>query len=544
MNEGSLFFSLGWIVVGAAACMTVAKLIRLPSIVACLVAGLVLGPGLGLVEKTEDLDLLSEVGIVLLLFLVGLELSFAKIRQVGMVAVVAGLGQVVFTVVGGFFLCQALGFNVLDSLFVAAALTFSSTVVAVKLLTDKGELNDWYGRIAVANSLVQTLVVLLALVFINSLTEAGYLDFALISTSLLFSLGKIVILFGGTYLLVQFVLPKVLPWVASSPGAIFIWSLCWCFLVVGAAGLLGISLEIGALLAGLNLAHVRYSRDLQHRIKPLMNLFVAVFFVILGVQINVGEALAYGGSALLLALFVLVGNTFIFMVLIPRFGFSERTSFCAGVTGAQISEFSFIFVKLGLAAGLVGGSVVSVVALVGLVTISVSSYLILYNGPIYERLAKWGVLRLFRARGEDRPGDSSPERVGHIVVVGMNSLGRLLARQLHELGESVVALDTDDRKLEGLPCETMVGSSEYLDVLLEADLPKAKLLISALRIEEANELLAFRARHFGVPCCIHAVDISMVDNLLELDVDYLMLSKVDGIKLQTRCLREQGYFPA
>jgi Trk K+ transport system NAD-binding subunit len=87
----------------------------------------------------------------------------------------------------------------------------------------------------------------------------------------------------------------------------------------------------------------------------------------------------------------------------------------------------------------------------------------------------------------------------------------------------------------------MVGSSEYLDVLLEADLPKAKLLISALRIEEANELLAFRARQFGVPCSIHAVDISMVDNLLELDVDYLMLSKVDGIKLQTRYLRERGW---
>lgn len=541
MNEGSLFFSVGWIVVGAAVCLLLARLVRLPSIVACLVAGLVLGSGLGLVERTETLDLLADVGIVLLLFLVGLELSFSKIRQVGMVAVVAGLGQVAFTVVGGFLLCSLLGFAVLDAVFVAAALTFSSTVVAVKLLTDKGELNDWYGRIAVANSLVQTLVVLLALIFINSLSEAGRLDFLLIGRSLLFSLGKLVLLFGGTYLLVKFVLPRILPWIASSPGAIFIWSLCWCFLVVGAAGWMGISLEVGALLAGLNLAHVRYSRDLQHRIKPLMNLFVAMFFVILGVQINVAEALAYWWPALVLSAFVLIGNGFIFMVIIPRFGFSERTSFCAGVTGAQISEFSFIFVKLGLAAGLVSGAVVSVVALVGVLTISASAYLILYNGPLYAWFARTGLLRIFRAGKTDRADDSKTSREGHIVIVGMNSLGRLLAETLHAKGEQVIALDTDAAKLNGLPCETMVGSSEYLDVLLEADLPKAKLLISALRIEEANELLAFRARQFGVPCSIHAVDISMVDNLLELDVDYLMLSKVDGIKLQTRYLRERGW---
>jgi Kef-type K+ transport system membrane component KefB len=543
MLQNELIFSLGWIVIGAAGCMILARFIRLPSIVACLIAGLLLGPVFGMVDQSDALGLIAEAGIVLLLFLVGLELSFDKIRQVGPVALVAGLGQVVFTAVGGLLLCWILGFDLLDSVFIAVGLTFSSTVVAVKLLTDKGELNDLYGRIAVGNSLVQTLVVLVALVFIGSLTDAGQLEIWPILTTLGFSLLKILMLFGGTFFVAKHFLPILFQYVASSPGTLFIWSLCWCFLVVGIATILGISIEIGALLAGVNLSNLRYSRDLQHRIKPLMNFFVAVFFVVLGVQIQLGELGGIWLPGLLLSLFVVVGNTFIFMVIIPRFGFSERTSFFAGVTGAQISEFSFIFVKMGLAASLVTSATVSLMAFVGVLTISVSAYLILYNRQIYSWVKKFGLLKIFMASAGQNDSESAAQISGHVIVVGMNSLGRLLVQSMHEKGEDVLAIDTDEKKLADLPCRTMLGSSEYLDVLLEAGLPHAKLLISALRIEEANELMAFRTNQFGIPCCIHAADISMVDNLLELEVDYLMLSKVDGVKLQIRRLQEMGVLP-
>ncbi len=543
MEESGFLVSLGWIVLAAAACGLLARRISLPPIVAYLVAGLLIGPVFGVVEDSPPMERISGMGITLLLFLVGLELSYEKIRDVGAVAVVAGLGQVVFTAMGGLVLGRIFGFGWMEALVIALALTFSSTIVAVKLLTDKGDLNKLYARIAVANSLVQTLVVIVVLTFLDGLGGDASEGVIEVLGKLLVSFGKVVVLLlivGGA---ARFILPKAFGWAARSQSILFIWSLCWCFLVVVLAGWLETSVEVAALLAGLSLTGLPHNRDLQYRIKPLMNFFVAVFFVVLGAKVNLASTAEYWGPALIFSLFVLVGNVFIFMVLIPRFQFSEKTSFFAGVTGAQISEFSFIFASMGMAAGLVGQSVVSIIALVGLLTMGISSYMIVHCGALFRFLSRNGVLRIFYAPENDRDEPGTEELRGHILVVGMNSLGRKIAKALTERGERVVAIDTDTRKLAGLDCTRMIGSAEYLDVLLDAGLPTAKLLVSALRIEEANDLLAYRARQYGVPCCIQAVDFSLVDNLLDLDTDYLMLPKVDGVKLQVKYLKKTGILP-
>jgi Trk K+ transport system NAD-binding subunit len=129
---------------------------------------------------------------------------------------------------------------------------------------------------------------------------------------------------------------------------------------------------------------------------------------------------------------------------------------------------------------------------------------------------------------------------GHVIVVGMNTLGREIVQRLHERGETVLAVDTDPRKLAGLASHTLLGSVEYLSVLQQVGLDRAKLLVSALQIEDANDLLAYRCQLAGVPSAIHVVDMSVVDNLLELGANYLMISKVDGVKAQSRTLREIG----
>lgn len=543
--------------------MALARRVRLPSIVACLLAGVLLGPVLGVVEDTEAVSVISEMGIVLLLFLVGMELSFDKIREVGPVAVVAGIGQVLFTAAVGFVLCLALGFEVMDSVFLAVGLTFSSTVVVVKLLTDKNELDTLYGRIAVGIFLVQDLVVILVLTVLTGLSgvegahgvsetavggSSGAAGWWPILESMGRAFGGMLLLLGTVLVAARWILPRLFSWVAASPAAIFIWSLSWCFAVVGLAHALALSVELGAFFAGLSLTPLPYHRDLQHRIKPLMNFFVAVFFVSLGLEIAPEGALQEWGPVLILSLFVLIGNPLIFMIIITRMGYGERTAFFTSVTVAQISEFSFIFAGMGVAAGLVGPQVMVITALVGVVTIAVSAYMILYNDRCLAWCRRLGLLRIFRARSDDHEATdpsmlSDSERAGHVIVVGMNALGRRLCQRLHRQGIPVLGIDTDGRKLEGLPCPTLLGSAEFLDILLEAGLPKARLLVSALRIEEANELLAFRARQFGVPCAIHAVDTSVLDNLLELEVSYLMLSKVDGMKLQKRVLQEKGLLP-
>jgi hypothetical protein len=236
---------------------------------------------------------------------------------------------------------------------------------------------------------------------------------------------------------------------------------------------------------------------------------------------------------------VLIGNPFIFMFIITRAGYGQRTSFLTSVTVAQISEFSFIFAALGLASGLIDQSILSLVGIVGVVTIAASSYMILYNHELYRFVARHGLLRLFRAPPEEtRAASSRP--TGHIIVVGMNALGRRLVEVLTERGETVVAVDTDPRKLEGLAAQTILGSADYYSVMEEANLDEARLLISALQIEETNNLLAYWSRQRGVPSSIHAFDQSVVDDLRGIGVNHLIMSKNTGIQRIAAELRRAG----
>ncbi len=540
MFDENFVRSLGIIIVAAAIFALAARLIKMPTIVAYLLAGLALGPMTGLIEISDSLEQISEVGIALLLFLVGLELSLDKVRKVGKVAVVAGLGQVVFTAAGGLLLCWLIGFDWIESLFLATALTFSSTVVVVKLLDEKKELDSLYGHIAVGIFLVQDLVVILILTFLAGLKNPQVMDVATISLGLLKAFGGMAVLLGAVLVASRYLFRRPFAWAASSSETLFMWSLAWCFLVVMGAQALKLSLEIGAFLAGLSLAQLPYNHDLRRRVHPLMNFFIAVFFVSLGIKMELGAATSEWPAATVLSLFVLIGNPLIFIWIIARMGYSERVSFLTSVTVAQISEFSFIFAAMGVSSGLIPPRILSLTALVGVITIGLSAYMILYNHVLYRWSRKLGLLRIFRASPVEEIEPDRSHRRGHVIVVGMNTLGRELVERLCRRGEKVLAVDTDPKKLAGLPCDTLLGSAEYGSLLEEAGLPHAKLAVSALHIEDTNNLLAYRCRRLGVPCAIHAVDMAGLDSLLEMDVTYLMLSKVDGVKLQNRELKEMG----
>jgi predicted Kef-type K+ transport protein len=198
----------------------------------------------------------GQLGIALLLFLVGLELSLDKIRDVGKVAVVAGLGQVVFTAAGGIALSMLLGFTVMESIFLGTALTFSSTVVVVKLLTQKEELDALYGRIAVGIFLVQDLVVIVVLTLLTGLGQPDEMTPGAIATGVGSSFGGMFVLLLAALLSALMSCRRSSTGCRQRGGAVRIWSLCWCFLFVVAAELFHVSAEIGAFLAGLSLAQL------------------------------------------------------------------------------------------------------------------------------------------------------------------------------------------------------------------------------------------------------------------------------------------------
>ena len=539
MLDVGLIENLGWIVCAALVVVLLAERIRVPSIVAYILAGLLLGPLLGLVVMTEGVELISEFGIALLLFVVGLELSLDKIKDVGKVAVAAGLGQVIFTAAGGFGISMLLGFEMLEALFLAVALTFSSTVVVVKLLDQKDDLDSLYGRIAVGIFLVQDMVVIAALTLLAGLAVADEEpDLLSMATDIGFAFAGTAALLVVVLIAARWLLPRPFAWASRRPDTLFLWSLCWCFLFVYASEVMNLSLEIGAFLAGIALAQLPYNHDLRRRVHPLMNFFIAIFFVTLGLQMQLDAAMDYLWPTLVLSLFVLIGNPLIFMIIITRSGYDEETSFSTSVTVAQISEFSFIFASMGLAAGLIGQEILSVVAVVGLVTIAASSYMILYTEPLYKWVKKVGILKIFGA-DDSAHIEVDEGMTDHVIVVGMNALGRAIIEKLCEAGIPTLGIDTDTRKLEGLPCRTMLGNAVYKSVLDAANLKRARMLISTLQIEDTNRLLAYRGQKAEIPTAIHAFDASVVDGLKDLGVELLIEPRRDGVEREWESLGEK-----
>ncbi|MEX2302528.1 MAG: cation:proton antiporter [Bryobacterales bacterium] len=547
MDDLSLIRSLGIMIVAAAAVVLLLRRIYTPTIVSYIVVGLILGPLTNLLAvfegqqgEAESLEIISEIGIALLLFLVGLELSLERIRDVGRVSLYAGIGQVVFTAAGGFALAMVLHFNVTESIFLATALTFSSTVVVVKLLDQKREIHSLYGRIAVGIFLVQDLVVIVALTFLAGLSSPQQLE----PNAVAASLGKAFLgmagLLAAAMAASRYILPRPFAWAARSPQTLFVWSLCWCFLLVVAAERMELSKEIGAFLAGVSLAQLGCSGDLRRRVHPLMNFFIAVFFISLGAQMELASAGEHWQAGLVLSLFVIIGNPIIFMWIIVKNGYNEKVSFLTSVTVAQISEFSFIFAAMGRETGLIDASIVSLTTVVGLVTIAVSAYMILYNHELYEWFRGGRILRVFGADTSDVEEPQEPALRDHIVVVGMNSLGRQLVSELSKRGETVLAIDTDSRKLQGLPVLTINGNVDHMEVIEQSGMAHAKLVVSALQIEDANLLLAYRCKQLGVPVAVHGFDRSVIDNLRREGVDYVIDSRARGIGAIMQELAQTG----
>lgn len=542
--EYTLLLNLGFIVMGAAVFAFLGKLVRMPSIVAYIFAGILLSPVLGLVEIDHSLELIAEVGIALLLFLVGLELSLQKIKDLGGVALTLGGLQVLLTALGGFAVASLLGFAPVEAVFLAATVTFSSTVVVIKLLDQKGVTNRLFARISIALFLSQDIVVIVALTILSGLGGGGDLELMAVAKNLGLAFGGMLVLLLVSLLAARYVLPKPFAWAARSPDTAFIWALCWCFLVVLLAHVFHLSVEIGAFLAGIAIAQLPIHEDLHRRLHPLMTLFIAVFLVTLGIKMDLSGLGAILPVALALSAFVLLVKPLIVFLVLARMRFSEYTAFQAAVATGQVSEFAFILLALGVGSGLIGGKVASLGGLTGLVTIGISSYLIIYSEELYDFFRRFRLLAPFRAKREP-DHEVMCQNEGHVIVVGMNALGREIVKQLSLRGERVLAIDTDPKKLEGLGgADILIGNVEYESVVEEIGMREAKLVVSALHIEDVNHLLAYRCRKLGVPCSIHAFDVSVVDDLMDLDTSYLLMPNVDGLVEQREILEQEGIVQA
>lgn len=547
MPSDNLLHTLGLMVVAATALILLFGRLRIPEIVLCIAAGLLLGPLLGVVSLDEShggdadvdmaIDAISHLGIVLLLFLVGLELSLDRIRDLGKVTIVAGVIQVAVVSGLGLLLTATLGFGWTEAAIVGFATAFSSTVVVIRLLAERGQLSSLHGRIAVGILLIQDLAVILGLTILHGLGGDGSLTEGL--KSMPWALVGLGILLAAAILAARHLLDRPFSWAARNPQTLVVWGLAWCLLFVLLAEVLGLSSEIGAFLAGIALAQLPCAADLERRLHPLMNFFIAVFFVALGAKMDLAAATSVWPAALVLSAFVLIAKPAIVAWLVARCGYGEATSVRSGLVLGQVSEFSFILVALAASAGLLSSEAIGLVGLVGLATIVISAIAVVHERRVVARLRDGGWLRWLRAIPEP-PAIETPEARGHVVVVGMTGMGRRVVEALVGSGERVLAIDTDPAKLRGLPCRTLHGTIDDRHVLETANLEGARLAITTLRIEDANRLFAHRCRSFGVPCIVHAAGRTEAADLDRQGVDHVVDSRMQGNLRLVATLAERG----
>jgi Kef-type K+ transport system membrane component KefB/voltage-gated potassium channel Kch len=445
----SLFHELALILMIAAVLGAVSTLLRQPLIVAFIAVGILVGPAaLDIVTMEEEMELLATIGISILLFVVGLKLDLEVIRTTGPIALATGLGQVVFTSVVGFVICLMLGMSAVTSLYIAVALTFSSTIIIVKLLSDKKEIDALHGRIAVGFLIVQDIVVVLVMIALSAFgatTGEGDTERDGTLMIVLGVIGKGAAMLVGIGLLMRFVLPGLVRMLARSQELLILFSIAWAISMAMVGDMLGFSKEVGAFLAGVSLASTPFRETISGRLVSIRDFMLLFFFLHLGSTLDLSTLGSQFGSALLLSVFVLVGNPIIVLIIMGAMGYRKRTAFLAGLTVAQISEFSLILGALGLSLGHINDETMGLITLVGLITIGLSTYLIIYSHQIYARLE--GLLSIFERKVPYREMQSSDEAAsaGTVVIFGLGRFGDNIADELRRSGISLIGVDFDPR---------------------------------------------------------------------------------------------------
>lgn len=539
------FYELAALLILAAAVGFIGLLLRQPMIVSFIAVGVLAGPAvLGIVHSHESIKLLAELGVAVLLFLVGLKLDLKLVRTLGMVSLATGLGQVAFTSVIGFFIGLTLGLDVIASLYVAVALTFSSTIIIVKLLSDKKEVDSLHGRIAIGFLIVQDLVVVLAMMALSAFGvgapggEADGSALAQVATVLLY--GSTLLLL--VWLFIHYAANPLVNRIAHSPELLVTFAISWAALLAALGDYFGFSKELGGLLAGVSLASTPFREAFVARLSPLRDFLLLFFFIALGAQLDLSLLGTQIFPALLLSVFVLIGNPIIVMMIMGAMGYRKRTGFLAGLTVAQISEFSLVFAAMGVSIGHITTEALGLVTLVGLITIALSVYMITYSHHLYRWLEP--ALSIFEQRipFREEAADHKDHRQYDVILFGLGRYGAAFAEHLEKAGMHLLAVDFNPDELHrwrDRGYDAFYGDVCDEELLASLPLRGVKWVISALpqhdlgvTHEDPRLVLidALRAQQYAGKIAVSTQNPGEVDMLLNKGADLVFLPFSDAAR--------------
>jgi len=518
VNEA--FFQIGAVIIIATVFAFITKKLKQPLIPAYIITGLLIGPVLGLIDNKELIVNMSEIGIAFLLFIVGLEMNIKKIKEVALVSGLGGTIRSLTMFTFGFIIALVLGFVTREALYIGIIIAFSSTMVVIKLISDKRELDTLHGRIVVGILLMEDLLAILALSILTSLDGNSFL-------SVIFALTKGILLLLVILALTRSVFPKVFKTAAKSQELLFLSSIAVCFLFSIAAYYLGLSIAIGAFLAGLSLASLPYNFAIIGRVKSLRDFFATIFFVSLGMELVVNEIIPILTPLIIILILAVIIKPLITMFLCSFFGYKRRISFITSISLAQISEFALIIVSQGLILGHVSRSIFTLTILVAIITMVITSYFIKFENKLYSRFKK--SLKPFDRFTEGYEElEYMPKKKIDVIMCGHNRIGYSISRTIRKLGKKLLVVDYNPEIIKMLirkkiPC--IYGDAGDIEVLERLPFKEAEMVISTIPSSKVNKMLIEEVKEVNKNAAIY-VTASQVEKALKLydaGADYVIL---------------------
>jgi Kef-type K+ transport system membrane component KefB/Trk K+ transport system NAD-binding subunit len=487
MAVTNVFVELSIIIFVAIVVVSIIRMLKQPVIIGYILTGVIVSPYfLDVVDSQDAIATFAQMGVALLLFMVGLNMNPKVIKDVGKTSLITGVGQVLFTSLIGFVISISLGFSVIVSIYISIALAFSSTIIIMKLLSDKGDLDTLYGRISIGFLIVQDIIAVVMLMAISSFsTEGNLISKAFESFVIGISLFAFVIFIGLAFL------PRITSYAAKSQEFLLLFSIGWAMALASLFNLFNFSIEIGALLAGVGLSISPYRYEIMSKMKPLRDFFVIMFFVLLGSQMVFESINQFILPIIIFSFFILIGNPLIVMLLMGSLGYTRRNSFLAGLTVAQISEFSLILVALGVTVGHVSTEILSMVTVIGLITMTGSTYFIIYSNKIYPLVSKY--LSIFERKTEKVDESKfNKEKNYDIVLFGYNRIGYILLESFKKIRKKFLVVDFNPdviKLLKNKNINCIYGDASDSEMLGSLKLNKVKMTISTMPDLLSNTLL-------------------------------------------------------
>lgn len=516
------------------------KFLKQPLIVGYILAGILAGPyGLNVLQAKETLELFSKFGVTILLFIIGIHLSPKVIKELGKTSFLVGVGQVIITSIVGFIISIMLGLDKIAALYVSIALTLSSTIIILKLISDKGDTHKLYSKLTISLLIIQDLVATFVLLLITSFSNTKEV---LANESFFITILKTIAIIIIFAVVIRFILPGLMQFASKSQDLLFLFSLTWGLCISYISTLFGLSIEVGALVAGVAISSSEFAEEISSKLQPLRDFFIVLFFIFLGSNMILDFAVQDILPILVLSLFVLIGNPVILILIMNLLGYHKKTSYMAGVAIAQISEFSLILATLGMQLGHLNQKTATLITFVGLITISGSSYLIMYSENIYPYIKSF--LEFLELRKNNKRIAEKKTKYD-VFLFGFNRSGNDLLSTFKDMSYRTAVIDFDPDTKDRLPDNFkhyFYGDASDIEFLQKLNFVNAQLVVSTLPTNEDNILLIKQAKFANSKIVILVYAHTKKDALeyYENGADYVILPHHIGVKHTSMLIKKIG----